>query len=337
VHDVAEIGLELSVDIASFIVGAVRGPWLPVIALAVACVPPGSTMPMATESTSMEGSTGTSATPDPGSTSTGSPPSTFGLDAPADEGTEAGFVPPLDLACAGPADGTLAHCALCDVREQGCLDDFRCVAWADDGGDAWNGTKCIGTALAPVGVREACTVVDALVSGRDDCATGSMCWDADPVTLEGTCVPFCAPEGDEPACPPGTRCMLDGLDVLALCLPPCQPLDPASCPADAACRFMPASDAAFCIPNDGGRVLSPTIQCGSDDEECPADRVCVSAATYGGCGSPSCCTAWCDRGQPDADAQCAAGRPEHVCVPVFDREPAPAGYADLGVCAVPPR
>jgi hypothetical protein len=46
---------------------------------------------------------------------------------------------------------------------------------------------------------------------------------------------------------------------------------------------------------------------------------------------------WCDLAQPDADAQCAAGRPEHACVAVFDRGLAPMGYEDLGVCGVPPR
>lgn len=312
-----------------------RGHWL--FALGVlACVPSGPAMPMAMESTSTSASTSADPGTSTGTASTGPLPGTFGMDAPADEGSEAGFVPPLDLACAGPP-GASPHCALCDVRAQGCLDDFRCVAWAEDGGDAWNGTKCIGTALAPVGLGEACTVVDGVTSGRDDCAAGSMCWDADPGTLEGTCVPFCGPEGEEPVCPAGTQCLLDGHGVLALCLPTCHPLDPRSCPADATCRFMPDSVAAFCIPDDGGRVLAPTIQCGDDDEECPADRVCVSAATYGGCGSPSCCTSWCDRSQPDADAQCAAGRSDHVCVPVFGREPALGQYADLGVCAVPPR
>ena len=313
----------------------VRGRWLPALGLLSACAPPGPAMPAASESTSTGESTGAGASTSSGSASTGPLPATFGMDAPADEGSGEGFVPPLDLACAG-SPGASPHCALCDVRAQGCLDDFRCVAWAEDGGDAWSGTKCIGTAIAPVGVGEACTVVDALVSGRDDCATGSMCWDADPVALAGTCVPFCAPADAEPVCPAGTRCMLDGFGVLALCLPTCHPLDPASCPADATCRFMPESDAAFCIPDDGGRVLAPTIQCGDDDDECPTDRVCVSAASYGGCGSPSCCTAWCDLAAPDADAQCAAGRSDHVCRPVYDREPAPAGYEGLGVCAVPP-
>jgi len=317
----------------------VRGVSFGALGLAMACGSPAPSLEATADATSSGaamGSTG-SGSASTGLASTGPEPSTFGNDAPADEGTAAGFVPPLDLACAGDPLGPSARCALCDVREQGCLDDFRCVAWADDGGDAWNGTKCIGIALAPVGLGEPCSVVDTVTSGRDDCAAGSMCWDVDPRTLQGVCVPFCAPEGQEPVCPAGTQCLVDGLDVLALCLPTCHPLDPTTCPADATCRFLPASDAAFCIPNDGGRVLAPTIQCGDDDEACPGDEVCVSATTYGGCGSPSCCTAWCDLSQPDADAQCAAGRPDHACVPVYDDEPAPAGYADLGVCAVPPQ
>jgi len=285
---------------------------------------------------STTGSTGlpTSGGSSVGSTGVGEPPSTFGMD-DASDGGEAGFVGPLDLACAGP--GASARCALCDVRAQGCIDDFRCVAWAEDGGDAWTGTKCIGTALSPVGVGQACTVVEGPASGRDDCERGSMCWDVDPVTLEGVCVPFCAPEDDDPVCPAGTTCMIDGLQVLALCLPPCDPLEPASCPADATCRFLPDSSAAFCVPDQGGRVLSPTIQCGDDDEACPADEVCITAANYGGCGSPTCCTRWCDLDEPDADAQCAARRPDHACVPVFDPGSAPAGYERLGLCAVPPR
>lgn len=306
-----------------------------------ACAPPSD--PSLEASTGpTAASTGLASGPEPssGSTSSGLPPSTFGMDGlstqGADEGAEVGFVGPLDLACAAPP-GSSSHCALCDVRAQGCLDGFRCVAWADDGGDAWNGTKCIGTALSPVGVGQACTVVDGPTSGRDDCAPGSMCWDVDPTTLEGVCVPFCAPEGDDPVCPAGTQCMIDGLQVLALCLPPCDPLGPDRCPIDAACRFLPDSDAGFCIPEQGGRVLSPTIQCGDSDQECSVDEVCITAANYGGCGSPTCCTQWCDLDAPDADAPCAAQRPDHACVPVFHPEPAPAGYERLGVCAVPAR
>ncbi len=309
-----------------------RGAWIEVLALAVACTPPVEPEGSSTAASSSSGSALASSSG--AVTSTGPTPSTFGMDAADDDGAEVGFVGPLDLACATAA-GASPHCALCDVREQGCIDDFKCVAWAEDGGDAWSGTKCIGTPLAPVGLGEVCTVFDTLVSGRDDCATGSMCWDADPTTLQGVCVPFCAPQGAEPECPVDTQCMIDGPQVLALCLPPCDPLDATTCPASATCRFMSASAAAFCIPDEGGRVLAPTIQCGDDDEACEASEVCVTAATFGGCGSPSCCTAWCDLGQPDADAQCAAGRPDHLCLPVFDPGLAPAGYEDLGICAVP--
>ncbi len=295
--------------------------------------------PSVTSTASGEPPAGTTqATATDGSTATtwAQPPTnTFGVDGPGD-GSEVGFVGPLDVACAGAPGGSSAHCSLCSVREQSCVDDFKCVAWAEDDGDAWNGTKCIGTSLQEAQVGEPCVADGSPVSGRDDCVVGAMCWDVDPQTLEGVCVPFCGPkDAGSRACPPQTACMLDGLDVLALCLSPCDPLDGASCPADATCRWFPQSAAAFCIPDQGGVVLSSTIQCGSEDIACAADRVCVSAATYGGCGAPSCCTAWCDHSLPEADAQCAALEPGHVCVPLFDRGGAPAAYENLGICATP--
>jgi len=131
--------------------------------------------------------------------------------------------------------------------------------------------------------------------------------------------------------------MIDGLGVLALCLPPCNPLDPMGCGRGESCRYFSASAAASCIPDKGGVVSSPTIQCGSKDESCPAAEVCVTAATYGGCGAPSCCTPWCDLDDPEADLQCAARRVDQICLPLFDREPAPEGLANLGVCALMPR
>ncbi|MEM9453795.1 MAG: hypothetical protein AAGF11_06420 [Myxococcota bacterium] len=281
-------------------------------------------------------STGPTTGPSLGTT-VGEPPGpTFGQEGPGDDGSEVGFVGPLDLACAQAVPGVSPQCALCDVREQSCVDGFRCVAWAEDGGDAWNGTRCIEVSPDPVGVGQICTLIDSVVSGLDDCPIGSMCWDADPVTLQGTCVPFCGLPGDSPVCPAGTECMIDGAGALALCLPPCDPLASRPCAGAAACRYFAASRAAFCIPDQGGRVLSPTIQCGDDDEPCPGTALCISAATYGGCGSPSCCTRWCDTSEPDADAQCAAmQRPDHVCVAVFDRPPIPADYASLGICAEP--
>src|SRR5262245_51378502 len=113
-------------------VDAMRGCWLGMLG-AIACgLPPAPTADATDATSSSSGSaTSTSATTT-GSASTGPLPGTFGMDAPVDEGSEAGFVPPLDLACAGPP-GTSPHCALCDVRAQECLDDFRCVPWAEDG------------------------------------------------------------------------------------------------------------------------------------------------------------------------------------------------------------
>ena len=259
---------------------------------------------------------------------------TFGMDGPGVDGS--GFVAPLDVACASGSPSS-AGCSLCDVREQNCIDDFKCVPWAEDGGDAWTGTRCVETPRDPAGVGEPCRIVDGgLASGRDDCAAGSMCWAIDRSTLEGVCVPFCAPQDERPACPAGTGCMLDGYEVLALCLPPCDPLDGSACAQTETCRYFSASQGAFCIPDQGPELLSPTIQCGEQGQACGAAQVCVSAMTYGGCGEPSCCTAWCDVDDPAADVQCARQRADQICVPLFDGEPAPEGLASLGYCALPP-
>lgn len=295
----------------------------------LACVPPSSDPRDGSSSGEGAGSSGSSSG---AMTSTGPAAATFGMDGA--EGSEVGFVPPADVGCGG---GAPEHCALCDVREQSCIDGFKCAPWADDGGDAWNGTRCVEIPGAPALPGQLCSVDDAPASGFDDCAVGSMCWGEGAVQGQGVCVPFCAPEGERPECPAGTACMLDGVGVLALCLPVCDPLELDPCPAQESCRYFSASRAAFCVPDGGGRVLSPTIQCGSDQQACPAGEVCISAATFGGCGAPSCCTPWCDIADPESDALCDAERPGHVCVPLFDDEPAPPGYESLGLCAEPPR
>lgn len=304
--------------------------WL--VTLSLACG--ASDRPPATETASSTGGSGSGSTV-AATSSTGVPPETFGVDG-MDEGSEVGFVPPLDVACAG-TPGTSPHCALCSVREQNCVDDFKCVAYAEDGGDAWTGTRCVERARAPVGPGDACTVDEGPASGLDDCEAGSMCWDVDPATGQGTCVPYCGPAGRGPECPAGLGCMIDGPEALALCLPPCDPLLLSACSAGQTCRYFPASQAASCIPDRGGQVLSPTIQCGSEQEACSADEVCVTAATFGGCGAPTCCTPWCDRADPGADRQCAAERPQQQCVPLFDRRPIPKAYPNLGFCGAPPR
>lgn len=302
--------------------------------IGLAACPSPPTQSGATESgSSTIGPATTSAGTTSGGGTTLGPAATFGIDSGMADGL--GFVPPLDLACSAMVDGAAAHCALCDVRAQNCLDNFKCVAWAQDGGDTYNGSRCIGTAVVSVGLGEPCTIAEGLASGRDDCEAGTMCWGADPITAEGTCVPFCAPQGISPTCPEATVCAIDSLDVLALCLPPCSPLEPASCPAEQSCRYFPRSQTAACVPDAGPRMHAGTIACGSNDDPCAASEVCISAASYGGCGQPSCCTAWCDLDNPEADADCAAVVPGHVCVPVFDRAPGPDGLTALGRCAQP--
>ena len=306
------------------------GLWA-LVAWTASCAPGEDGPPAADGSSGTRGTTGNET-----STSSSGLGSTtgFGMEGPADDESGVGFVAPLDVACGDASASTSPHCALCSVRDQNCIDDFKCVPWAEDGGDAWTGTRCIEPPRSPVEVGDPCTIEGGPASGQDDCPKGSMCWQADPRTGVGECVSFCAPADREPACPANTGCMIDGVGVLALCLPPCDPLAP-QCEADQSCRYFPASQAAYCIPNEGGEVLVPTLQCG-DDTQCEEAEVCISAGTFGGCGTPSCCTPWCDLNDPEADAQCAAKRPNQVCRPLFDREPIPPEYAHLGLCALPP-
>ena len=56
--------------------------------------------------------------------------------------------------------------------------------WANDGGGAWNATKCEEIPPEPDGVGEPCTVEISGTSGVDTCVLGAMCWDVDPETNE---------------------------------------------------------------------------------------------------------------------------------------------------------
>ena len=58
------------------------------------------------------------------------------------------------------------------------------------------------------------------MSGIDDCDLGSMCWDVDPETNMGTCVPLCTGTWAEPTCEdPGLQCSVIEPGVLAVCVP----------------------------------------------------------------------------------------------------------------------
>jgi len=127
----------------------------------------------------------------------------------------------------------------CDVFAQDCPEGQKCTAWADDGGDAWNATKCAPVAETPGAPGDACLVEGGAVSGIDDCDRGAMCFFVDPDTAAGTCTRLCTGTADAPVCPQATTCVISNDGVLNLCLQTCDP-DAPTCPQGQTCQPTPA-------------------------------------------------------------------------------------------------
>jgi hypothetical protein len=132
----------------------------------------------------------------------------------------------------------------CDVFAQDCPEGQKCTAWADDGGDAWNATKCAPVAETPGAPGDACLVEGSAVSGIDDCDRGAMCFFVDPDTAAGTCTRLCSGTPDAPVCSQGTTCVLSNAGVLNLCLQTCDP-DAPTCPQGQTCQ--PTTAGPVCL------------------------------------------------------------------------------------------
>jgi len=287
--------------------------------------------------TAMAGSTSgaaTSANPTPPSMTSAQPPgpatssggvgdtSTSGADE-SDEGMS--FLPDPTGGCGIELpDGTTTHCSFeCDIFEQDCPEDEKCMLWSNDGGAAFNATRCSPIADDPGQLEEACVVEGAPVSGLDDCDIGLACWGVDPETLEGTCYPLCAGSPRDPECPEEYTCPISGDGSNLICQRECNPLVDDDCEGDV-CLPSNTGDAFVCVPPGGD--AQPGGAC-EFINECVDGAVCVSGSNVPMCDDASCCTSVCDLSAAAPDADCLAGQ---SCVPWFE-EP-PRHLQDVGVC-----
>jgi hypothetical protein len=220
----------------------------------------------------------------------------------------------------------------CDVWAQDCRAGEKCMPWADDGGERWNATRCSPIAEDPAAVGEPCTVEGSAVSGLDDCELGAMCWFVDAETHAGTCVAFCAGSEAAPVCAdPTTSCLLSN-DVLALCLPTCDPLAP-TCGDGLTC--IAGADAFVCVEDASGGGGAFGDACDSFDA-CDPGLVCGAPELTPDCaGAIGCCTPLCDLDDPEASSGCPGARAGQQCLPWYDRGQAPDELDDVGVCGVP--
>ena len=216
----------------------------------------------------------------------------------------------------------------CSIWDQNCAEGFKCMPYSNDGGPSWNAVKCTPIDPDPVGLGEPCVARGSGVSGVDNCELGAMCWDLDPDTLEGTCVPLCSGTPDDPQCPDACQtCAISGEGVLNLCFETCDPLA-QDCGDGKGC--YPVTDTFSCVPDasDG----SEPGQCESING-CPAGQACVNPDVVPDCEGFGCCAPLCSTALPDT---CDSLLPGTVCTPWYEAEPPHECIRPtVGVCMLP--
>lgn len=282
----------------------------------------------ASDGSSADASTGGSDTGGSDTGGSGTDGTGSGEDSTTGEAMACTVDPPPPGACKNPGAGGGGNpAAACDVFAQDCPADQKCMPWADDGGSSWNATTCSPIADTPAQVGEPCTALENGVSGLDDCALGAMCWNVDPETNTGVCIELCSCSAETPTCAtPGTSCVIANEDVLALCIPACNPLDPEACP-DGGCYAV--GDMFHCAPDASGNAGGPGDPC-MYINVCDPGLSCVTGDIVPGCDAINCCSSLCSIGDDDP---CLPGQ---QCAPFYDEGGAPDPcLAEVGVCASP--
>ncbi len=221
----------------------------------------------------------------------------------------------------------------CDIWAQDCPVEEKCMPWANDGGSAWNATRCSPLDPNPAQVGDECLVEGSGVSGIDNCEVSSMCWNVDPETNMGQCVSFCGGSEANPVCEdPGSSCSILNEGTLILCLPNCDPLL-QDCPEGSGCYTT--NDIFSCVPDAGGEQGAFGEGC-EFLNVCDPGLFCANPEGVPDCqGSIGCCSSFCDTTDPMATANCPGAAGGQECVPWFEDGQAPPGYENLGACLIP--
>lgn len=221
----------------------------------------------------------------------------------------------------------------CDIWAQDCPMDQKCMPWADDGGSAWNATKCSDVDPDAALVGDECE--GGGVSGVDNCELGSMCYYVDNETNLGVCVPFCIGTPDAPTCADLTdQCSISNDGVLILCRKTCDPLL-QDCQGSSSCLNAAGSDKFVCIADASGEAGAAGDPC-EYLNSCDPGLLCLNASVIPDCQASGCCSEFCDLSDPNKDDTCSLKDKGVTCEPYYDEmmEP-PPGLEDLGACYQP--
>lgn len=195
----------------------------------------------------------------------------------------------------------------CSVWDQDCAAGEKCVPWANDGGNAWNSTRCVPLVDDPQPVGAPCTMEASEVSGVDDCGPEAYCFDVDPDTLQGTCVAMCEGSENDPSCPdPAQACVIENEGTITFCLDVCDPLG-ERCSDDRSCVAVQV-DSFVCVRPDVATLGEPCTQF----TDCEAGASCRLDEETG-----NVCAAPCDPAGDDCapDMACEPWRDAGLCVP----------------------
>jgi hypothetical protein len=215
----------------------------------------------------------------------------------------------------------------CDPWAQDCARGEKCTPAArEDDGTTWDWARCAPIVEDPGAPGEPCTVVGSPTSGIDTCELGAMCWDVDPVTLEGVCIGLCVAPEDAPTCAQeGAACIIANDGALPICLPTCDPVL-QDCEPGQACH--PFGDVFVCAP-EGASPGGVGESC-EDIAMCDAGLFCAVPELVPDCASNGCCTSLCD--VTDPSPPCLPGQ---SCQPYYEPGTAPVGFENVGICALP--
>jgi len=222
----------------------------------------------------------------------------------------------------------------CDVFAQDCPEGEKCSAYAEGGSNSWNATKCVPvTGEGTPG--DVCATEGGGVSGLDNCAKGSFCWDVDEEN-KGLCVELCTGTEAAPVCSDeGTfNCAVVNEGVLNLCLPDCDPLV-QDCVGDDVC--IPVVDVFVCVLDasgaDGGKQFDPCEFANA----CDKGLLCLNPSAAMECdpNAGGCCMPFCDLSDADADTSCDATAKGTSCLSLYAEGQAPPDYENVGICVLP--
>lgn len=242
---------------------------------------------------------------------------------PSDSGISTGFITDPD------GGGVSIECS---VWDQDCAEGEKCAPWANDGGSAWNATRCVPVDANPAQPGDPCSVEGSGVSGIDTCDVSSMCWDVDGETNTGTCIAFCVGSENAPVCDdPTTSCSIANDGVLTLCLPTCDPLV-QNCAEGQAC--YPIDNSFVCAPDASGEDQGADNDPCEFINACDAGLICVNPAIVQGCpaGSGGCCQVVCDLDADPGEQGCDT---METCEAWFEEGMVTPGFESVGVCALP--